>query len=286
MKIPINNTINYRNFGFIPNRDFKHDMLGKILGHPNLAKRLQAKDIIKALNIHSNDYVLDFGCGMGYFTIEMVKVASHAYGIDTNPYIETIQIPSDLEEKLKYIKTSGDKLPFEACFFDRILASEIILTTDNPDTFLREMHRVIKANGNLVVVNGTGHPAIEQAYNKPGCFFNFLKTCYVDRMPNSYDEYCEILHKSFGNFQKRFLNETDIRDLLSRNGFEVVSVSHSPGYLAGAFFSWSQFILYLRTGKTLSQNNFFFYYGIFSFIRLFEKKTYLGGLIIVAQKKG
>ena len=73
--------VKYHNFGYIPTGSIR-DIRGKLFGHINLLKRLQAKDIMKALNIEPGDLLLDFGCGSGYMTVEMAKLGKKTYGID------------------------------------------------------------------------------------------------------------------------------------------------------------------------------------------------------------
>lgn len=270
----------YLNFGFIPNSNsFVQNIKGKLFGHINLLKRLQAKDIIKSLDIQSSDRVLDFGCGQGFFTVEMAKLAHEAIGIDINPFILSIQIPKSLEGRLKYIQVKGEELPFPDDHFDRILASEILPMIPDPDFFLRQISRVLKPGGKLVICNGAGHPAIADLYEAKGKKFERLKQRYPERFPSSYVEYERILQESFGTGQTRFLKEADIQKLLTEAGFENISFAYSPGSIAGSYFSWSQFMLYLKTGKTLSQKRFLFNYFLLSLLRRFEKKTYKGGLI-------
>ncbi len=281
MKITSSN--NFLNFGYIPSDNVIHDIRGKLFGHINLFKRLQAKDIFKALDIQSEDCVLDFGCGMGFYTIEMAKLAKEAIGIDINPYITTIKIPAELEGRLRYVQVSGDDLPFPDNYFDRVLASEILPMMQDPNNFLREIKRVLKPGGRLVIVNGAGHPAIEDAYQKQSCLFRFLKRKYPERFPKNYAKYEEILQKSFGTSQSRFLKKEDITELVKHNGLRNPVFTSSPGYMAGAYFSWAQFILYLRKGRTLSQHGFLFNFYLFSFLRMFEKKTYSAGLICVCE---
>jgi radical SAM superfamily enzyme YgiQ (UPF0313 family)/ubiquinone/menaquinone biosynthesis C-methylase UbiE len=279
----VDSRVRYRSFGFLPGNSIKGNIIGKVFGFPNLVKRLQAKDVISALEIIPSDHILDFGCGSGYFTVELAKLGQRAFGIDINSYVRYIQIPSDFSEKLKFIQASGAHLPFRACVFDRILASEILPMIEDPRLFLAEMKRVLKAGGKLVVSNGGGHPAIKKAYERSGFFIETLKRRFPDRMPASYNEYCRILQESFGTAQKEFFEEDAVMDLLVDSGFVIESSSYTPGYLAGAVISWSQFILYLRRGETVSQKNFALWYLFLSVISRLGKKRYKGGLIIVAK---
>lgn len=278
----VSKKINYFNFGFIPDDSIRTNIKGKLFGFVNLFKRLQAKDIMAALDIKKGDRVLDFGCGMGFFTVEMAKLADEAIGIDINPYITTIKIPEVLDGRLKYIQVDGEKLPFPDQYFDRILASEILPMIPDPKKFLKEIKRVLKPGGSLVISNGAGHPVIAELYSKKGKKYDRLKRRYPERFPHSYEDYERILQESFGTGQTRFLKEDDIKKLLTEHGFKNLAFAYSPGYRAGSYFSWSQFMLYLKTGQTLSQKRFLTNFLFFSFVRLFEKKTHKGGLICVA----
>jgi ubiquinone/menaquinone biosynthesis C-methylase UbiE len=273
----------YRNFGFVPSGGLLNDLKGKLFGHFNLLKRLQARDIMEALNIGDCDIMLDVGCGAGYFTIEMAKVGQKAYGIDVNPYVKKIRIPWELEGKLVYIQASGENLPFRDGYFDKVLASEVLPMVGDPHRFVSEIRRVLKPNGRLVISNGAGHPVIRDAFATRARLLRWLQKRYAERMPSSYAHYCTILQRSFSTRQKAFLEESDVLDLLRKNGFNVVSLDHTPGFLAGAYLSWSQFLLYLRTGTTLSQRNFVVKFWILRLLRVFEKRRHKGGLLCVAE---
>jgi ubiquinone/menaquinone biosynthesis C-methylase UbiE len=282
--LDIDDRVNYWSFGYLPIGSIR-DTGRKLFGHGNLLKRLQAKDIMKALNIQPEDLLLDFGCGNGYMTVEMAKLAKKAYGIDIVDYIKTIQIPESLKGRLEFIKTSGTTLPFQDNFFDKILASEVLPMIPDPMEFLFEIRRILKPQGRLVIVNGGGHPTIRKAFNKSSLLLKMLKKIFPERMPSSYEEYCTILQHSFNTAQRGFLTEENLQDLLSKSGFGTKRVEYTPGYFAGAFISWSQFLLYLRNGKTISQRGFFLKYIMLTLLRIFEKKKYSGGILCVAEKR-
>lgn len=284
MIVNISRKVRYRNFGFIPTGKWSSDLYGKLIGHRNLIKRLQALDILKALNIDNNDIVLDFGCGAGYITVEIAKVSKLAYGIDINPYLNQIQVPECLKDKLKYIVITGEQLSFKDSYFDKVLASEIMPMVPDPAVFLSEIYRVLKKDGVLVVSNGAGHPAIRDGYDKKSIIFRLFTKLYRTKMPASYDAYCEILQRSFGTGRNNFIEEDEMCRLLVDSGFRIESVSYTPGYLAGSYFSWTQFRYFLTTGKTLTQKYFAAKFIFWSIVRIFEWKNYKGGLLCVARK--
>jgi len=282
-RLPIDEKVNYRNFGYIPTGSLK-DSIRKFTGHVNFLKRLQAKDVMTALDIQQKDFVLDFGCGSGYFTVEMAKLAHRAYGIDITSYLRNIKVPFLLRRKLSFVVARGERLPFRDNTFDKILASEILPMIEEPREFLFEMKRALKKGGRLVICNGAGHPSIKWAYQRKNWILNILRKIYKERVPLSYEEYCSILQASFGTCRKTFFEKEDLSHLLQEVGFELESMTYSPSFIIGWYISWSQFLLFLRKGKTLSQKYFHFLYPIASLINRLEKSKYEGGLICTARR--
>ncbi len=284
MKLAISPSISYRKFGYIPSGSLKADLSGWLLGAPNLLKRLQARDVMSALEIRASDCVLDFGCGSGYFTVEMAKLCRRAYGVDVTPYLHSVRIPEILGGRLEYLVAEGRQLPFPQEHFDRILASEVLPMAENPEEFLVEIRRVIKPGGRLVVVNGAGHPSICEAYREKHWLLEFLRRLFPKRFPKSYEEYCSRLQGSFGTSQKVFFDHVKIEHLLTSCGFQVVDFRYSPGYLAGTYLSWSQFIRYVVTGRSLSQAGFAIQYLLLHLVQRYEKRRHQGGLLCVATR--
>lgn len=277
-------TVNYRNFGFIPSGSLRRDWRGKLLGHPNLLKRLQARDIMNALDLKSSHIVLDFGCGSGFMTVEIAKLARVTCGIDISSQVLKLAVPARLRHKLRFLQVDETRLPFHRESFDRILASEVLMMVPDPQCFLRQMNTLLSAQGRLVLCNGTGHPAIERAYAKRSLVLRVLNKVYPARMPASYESYTRILNESFQNRHRNFLGIDQLHEWLAAADFQVERTIHSPGGLAGSYFSWSQFLLFLHSGRTLSQQKFVANYLFFSFLRRFEGKRYRGGVICVARK--
>lgn len=254
----------------------------RLFGVPNLLKRLQAKEILSALDLHPGHRALDFGCGSGYMTVEMSKLASEAIGIDVNPYVATIRIPPSLANRLRFQQATGLRLPFPDHHFDRILASEVLPMIPEPTPFLAEIKRVLKPNGKLIVVNGTGLPAIKEAYASNSPRLMALRQVHGANFPPSYDDYCAVFQKVAGTGRNSFLTEPEILDFLATSGFMPEIIYHSPRKIAGDAVAWRQFELFLQAGKLVTDNRFlvpFFYLGLRS---LFDRRDYLGGLIVVA----
>jgi len=275
----------FLSFGYLPIGIPRYDIPGRLYGYPNLMKRLQARDLLAALDIQPSDHVLDFGCGSGYVTVELAKLAAKATGIDVIPYVASIRVPPSLAGRLEFIQTSGTRLPFPDASFDRILASEVLPMIPEPGPFLAEMKRVLKPGGRLVVANGLGHPAIAEAFATGSPRLRQLAARYPQRMPKSYDDYCAVFQKIAGTARRSFLSEQDILDALGAAGFRIERKKYSPRRSAGEWLSWRQFELYLRTGKVVFDGGF-----LATFLRLlamsaFDRSDYKGGLILVASPR-
>jgi len=121
----------------------------RLLGHP---ERLVAK-----LNVGASDVVLDFGCGTGFFTIPIAKVAARTIGADMSPKM--------LERTRSYAKRSGVrvdliendgtalKLPDEVV--DMIFLNHVFHEIERRTMVLAEFLRIMKPSGRLVVVERT-----------------------------------------------------------------------------------------------------------------------------------
>jgi len=103
-------------------------------------------------------------------------------------------------------------------------------------------------------------------------------------MPSSYEAYSSLLQKSFTTAQDHFFNEQDLARLLKGSGLDIGSIDYTPGYWTGAYLSWSQFLLFLRRGKTVSQRGFLAKYFFFTLLRCLDGRKYPGGILCIASK--
>lgn len=114
-------------------RDFSKYKIKKILNY--FPKK---KDVI----------LLDVGCGEGLFSKHINKEVINYFGMD----ISKIQVKKAKERGLNVIVHDlSKKWPFQAEFFDVVLASEIIEHIYDTDFFLRECYRVLKKKGILIL---------------------------------------------------------------------------------------------------------------------------------------
>jgi len=99
-------------------------------------------------NINS---ILDVGCGKGWVAQEFLPKGKKVYSLDisvTNPAIVKKLYPV---ENNFAITADSYHLPFTDNTFDTVIASEIIEHVVDPASFVKELFRVVKKGGSLIM---------------------------------------------------------------------------------------------------------------------------------------
>lgn len=100
--------------------------------------------------------VIELGCGTGYFTRAIAKSAGHVTATDLSP--EMIAVA---KKKLKGLDNvslvieNGEATSFPPESFDAALLANMLHTLDHPEKALEECHRILKADGTLLIINYT-----------------------------------------------------------------------------------------------------------------------------------
>lgn len=94
--------------------------------------------------------VLDAGCGVGYGTEELAKRSFFALGIDLSKRVID-KAMRRRKTNLRFILADCRYLPLRNESFDLITSFEVIEHLVDPDLFLKEVKRVLKENGKLIL---------------------------------------------------------------------------------------------------------------------------------------
>lgn len=117
----------------------------------------RTKKLIRGLDIHATDRLLDIGCGAGNIleTINAVRT-----GIDLSDTMLTLA-RARLGTAVRLEKMSAEKLLFPDASFDKVLCSEVIEHVLNPRAVLLEIQRVL-APGGIAAISIPNEDLIEK----------------------------------------------------------------------------------------------------------------------------
>lgn len=149
--------------------------------------------------------VLDAACGEGYGSYFLKKWgAKEVYGLDID--VEAVKKADHIfgSSDVKFQCHTVEELPFPDYYFDMIVSFETIEHIDRPEDFLKEVHRVLKPGGMIILScpndpyyykeGNISNPFHKKAYN----FFEF-KELAEQYLGNDVDYY-------FGTAVNGFLN--------------------------------------------------------------------------------
>src|SRR6476661_3647235 len=114
------------------------------------------------------DTVLDVACGPGLLACAFARVAKHATGIDMTPAMLEQARKTQEEQGLKNVRwEQGDvySLPFPDAQFSIVSSRFVFHHLQDPLAALKEMKRVCKTGGKIVVADMAPQPAKADALN-------------------------------------------------------------------------------------------------------------------------
>jgi ubiquinone/menaquinone biosynthesis C-methylase UbiE len=114
-------------------------------------ERLRAKSIIKLANVRDSDCVIDVGCGEGYIT-SLLPRASRIVGLDISR-VALDNAKKSLQDRgeVEFVLGDAQGLDFEDASFDVALCSELLEHVPDPRAVTKELRRILKPSGTLVV---------------------------------------------------------------------------------------------------------------------------------------
>ncbi len=94
---------------------------------------------------------LDVGCGEGRFCRMLAELGARTIGID--PTKRLIDRARELHPEGEYWMGSGEALPFQHDNFDLVVSYLVLIDIDDYQAAIREMARVVRPGGKVVVAN-------------------------------------------------------------------------------------------------------------------------------------
>ena len=153
--------------------------------------------------------VLDVGCGEGRYSRKLQGRGAIVTGID--PGSQFVEHARSLDAVSTYVEGKAEELPFEDSSFDIVLSYLSIVDIADLQAASREIARVLRSGGELVIVNISN-----VASTTPG----WVK-----------DEGGNKTHRTVDRYMEHFAMDLEWRDIKIRN-------YHRPlGYILGLFLN-------------------------------------------------
>lgn len=123
---------------------------------------LNPNEIINFLPLKEGMVVADFGCGNGYFTLEIakkIKPSGKVWALDIwKPSLEALNFRAKLEGLNSFIETrwanleipKGSGLENNSC--DLVFIANILFEVEKKETLFEEAKRILKPEGFLVLI--------------------------------------------------------------------------------------------------------------------------------------
>lgn len=119
-------------------------------------------ELVKLSGFTSDMHVLDVGCGVGGSTRRLShQTGCCVTGVDlSDEYIDAAQRLThllDMQERVKFHAASALDMPFEDNSFDGVWSIQMNMNVEDKLTWLKELHRVVKPKGRVVLYEVCAH---------------------------------------------------------------------------------------------------------------------------------
>lgn len=115
-------------------------------------KKLQSLEFLLQ---KSSGKLLDVGCADGTTTFRISQISNKLTVVGVDLYKESIDFAKKSYKGVEFIASDAHKLPFKNQSFDYVCAIEILEHLEDPELALKEINRVLKPKGILIIGQDT-----------------------------------------------------------------------------------------------------------------------------------
>ena len=152
-----------------------------------------------------NIRILDIGCSFGHILKSLTPESGYGVGVDYDKNI------GDRIRNVVFVRADAESLPFPSESFDAIICNHVYEHTDNPESMLSEINRVLTDTGICYFAGPNKYDLIEPHYGLP--FLSWLPDLLADR-------YMRVAGKG-DNYTENPYSYPALKNLLG--GFSVTS---------------------------------------------------------------
>lgn len=191
---------------------------GSAFGDIGLSKRLDALAELAPLN---GARLLDIGCGNGKYTVRLAEGFACVDAIDVEPVrmgdFSSSMVGLAIAETITVQQMDAASMDFDDGVFDAVTAIEVLEHVPDLDAALAEIYRVLELGGRLYITT----PNRWFPFETHGVLFRGRR---VSPAKVPFVTWLAPLHRRVAD--ARVFTRRDLRDRLSRHGFEVAGASY------------------------------------------------------------
>ena len=167
-------------------------------------------------------YILDVAIGTGDLAIEIMRQqkADEIVGIDLSEQMMRIGLDkvakAGLSERIRFMKASALEMPFEVGSFDAVTCAYGVRNLSDLDAGLREMHRVLRPGGQLMILEFT-YPSNRLIAWTYDLYFTHILPA-IGRLLSGDKTAYNYLNRSV----KTFVNASHMHEHLNSAGFQKI----------------------------------------------------------------
>lgn len=190
------------------------------------------KDVMERMNVQKGTKALDVCCGTGDWSFALAGAVGNkgeVIGLDFSKNMLSVaenKMRNTHYRNLKFIHGNAMELPFEDNTFDYVTIGFGLRNVPDYMTVLKEMHRVVKPNGQVVCLE-TSQPTVFGFKQLYFFYFSYIMPLFGRLFAKSYNEYA-WLNESTRNFPSK----NKLKDMFLEAGFSRVEVESYTGGVA------------------------------------------------------
>jgi len=125
-----------------------------LLNNPIRRATSSPDGIISKLGVSQGNVVMDFGCGPGFFTIALAKIAAKTIAVDVSEGMleKTANYALKNHVHVELLKSDGTRIDLADSSVDLVFLSHVFHEVEDKPKVLREFFRILKPSGRLAIV--------------------------------------------------------------------------------------------------------------------------------------
>jgi len=163
-------------------------LVGKSLGSVVFIRIIEWREILRLSHLQNGIKILDVACGSGALSLKLAKKGCQAHGIDMSTY--SIERATCLGGKrdCHFVVADTEQLPYKSKSFDRVVCSSSLEHFSNAVKALKEMNRVLKPNGIVVLTtDSSSYPMEETLRSKHRSRFNVVNYYNLEEISHMFE---------------------------------------------------------------------------------------------------